>query len=450
MGKKMEKLRVHLQFFGKKDNRLQEIESRLDEIREMMDDDEKRGDAKFSDLEKEVRDLKEEKSELEARQRMLEDNKDEDHNNDKDENRDDDEDDDGEQRGEELNSEQRNALGNELAGKNDNAEKREQEVRKAFGRFVAGQITETEARQLGIVTGNGGITVPKQIAKEVISYAQENNPLRRFGSRHRTKTTQGFPVLVKKAEAQGHKTERTTANPMPETSIEFDEIELEPTEFDALATVTKKLLKRTDIAVEEIVIEELKKAYVRKEAQYFFRGDEVNNLNPGALAKKAVAFTIPDGERPDLAVGQEVYDALVDFKNSVIASVRKRSMFMINDAALSLIEKMKTADGFPIFKPFEQARNGFDGKILGFNTVVTEFADKAVDDPDTPVIYFGDFKTFHYQDVMGSMEVNRLVELYAKSNLVGLQIYNIVDGQLIYSPLEPTMYKYEVIPNTAV
>jgi HK97 family phage major capsid protein len=328
------------------------------------------------------------------------------------------------------------------------AKNKSKEVRSAFGRFVAGQINEVEARSLGIETGNGSVTVPQEIAKEIIAYAQEENPLRKYGTRHKTTTTQGFPVLVKKAEAQGHKTERTKANPMPETSIELDEITLDPTEFDALATVTKKLLKRSDIRVEDIVIEELKKAYVRKEAQYFFRGDEVDNINDGALSKKAVSFLIEDGQRPDLASGQQVYDTLVKFKNNVKSSVRKRSMFMINDAALTLIETMKTDDGFPLFKPFEQAANGFDGKILGFNTVVTEFADKSEEDLDTPVMYFGDFKSFHYQDVIGSMEVNRLVELYAASNLVGLQIYNIVDGQLIYSPLEPTMYKYEVVGNT--
>jgi HK97 family phage major capsid protein len=328
------------------------------------------------------------------------------------------------------------------------AKNKAKEIRSAFGRFVAGQINEIEARALGIETGNGSVTVPKEIAKEIIAYAQEENPLRKYGTRHKTTSTQGFPVLIKKADAQGHKAERTTANPMPETSIELDEITLDPTEFDALATVTKKLLKRSDIRVEDIVIEELKKAYVRKEAQYFFRGDEVDNINDGALSKKAVEFLIADGQRPDLASGQQVYDALVKFKNNVKSSVRKRSMFMINDAALTLIETMKTDDGFPLFKPFEQAANGFDGKILGFNTVVTEFADKSDLDLDTPVMYFGDFKSFHYQDVIGSMEVNRLVELYAASNLVGLQIYNIVDGQLIYSPLEPTMYKYEVVGNT--
>ncbi|API92712.1 MULTISPECIES: phage major capsid protein [unclassified Virgibacillus] len=54
-------------------NRLEEINKRLEEIRGMLEDDEKRGDTKFSDLEKEVRELKEEKAEIEAKQRMLDD-----------------------------------------------------------------------------------------------------------------------------------------------------------------------------------------------------------------------------------------------------------------------------------------------------------------------------------------------------------------------------------------
>ncbi len=58
-------------------NRLQEIENRLAEIREMLDNEEKRGDAKFTDLENEVRELKAEKAEIEAKQRMLDDKGDE-------------------------------------------------------------------------------------------------------------------------------------------------------------------------------------------------------------------------------------------------------------------------------------------------------------------------------------------------------------------------------------
>ena len=39
------------------------------------------------------------------------------------------------------------------------------------------------------------------------------------------------------------------------------------------------------VPVEDIVVEELKKAYVRKEINYMFNGDDAGNENPGALAK---------------------------------------------------------------------------------------------------------------------------------------------------------------------
>ncbi len=52
-------------------DRLKEINTRLAEIREMLEDDEKRGDTTFKDLEKEVRELNDEKEEIEARQRVF-------------------------------------------------------------------------------------------------------------------------------------------------------------------------------------------------------------------------------------------------------------------------------------------------------------------------------------------------------------------------------------------
>jgi len=49
---------------------IEEIKARLEEIREMTQDEEKRGNVKFTDLETEARDLREQLEELEARDRM--------------------------------------------------------------------------------------------------------------------------------------------------------------------------------------------------------------------------------------------------------------------------------------------------------------------------------------------------------------------------------------------
>src|SRR5690625_905225 len=57
---------------------LEEIEARLAEIRGMLEDDEKRGDTKFSALEKEVLELNDQKEEIEARQRLEDQDKEDD------------------------------------------------------------------------------------------------------------------------------------------------------------------------------------------------------------------------------------------------------------------------------------------------------------------------------------------------------------------------------------
>ncbi|MDZ5606362.1 phage major capsid protein [Bacillus pseudomycoides] len=338
----------------------------------------------------------------------------------------------------ELSEEQRSAIMASIATglstkghESTKKEKNEKEIRSAFANYIVGNIDEMEARSLGLVTGNGSVTIPDFLSKEIITYAQEENFLRRLGTGVKTKENIKYPVLVKKAEAQGHKDERTN-NEIPETDIEFDEIELSPTEFDALATVTKKLLARTGLPIEQIVMDELKKAYVRKETQYMVNGDETNNVNDGALAKKAVEFKTDE---------KDLYNALVKMKNTPVKEVRKKARWVLNTAALTKIETMKTDDGFPLLRPFNQAEGGIGYTLLGF-PVEEEDAIDIVDAPDTPVFYFGDFSKFYIQDVIGSLEVQKLVELFSRTNRVGFRIWNLLDAQLVYSPFEVPVYKY--------
>lgn len=314
--------------------------------------------------------------------------------------------------------------------------KKEKEIRSAFADFVVGNISEMEARALGIEAGNGSVTVPDVIASEIITYAQEENFLRRLGQRVKTTGNMKYPILVKKALAQGHKKERTGTDPIPETDIEFDEVYLEPTEFDALATVTKKLLKQSGLPIEQIVMDELKKAYVRKEIRYMVHGDETNNINSGALSKKAVEF------KPT-ADDVELYDQLVSMKNSVPKVVRKNARWVLNTAAITKIEKMKTKDGFPLLKPLEQAQDGCDYKLLGYLVEEEEEISNAGQE-DTPIFYFGDFYSFKIQDVTGSLELEVLREKFSDTNRVGFKLYSLLDAQLIYSPFEPTVYRYEI------
>ena len=438
------------------------LKTRLAELRNKLQNNEVR-EEELEVIESEVNELTEELQEVEDALANLEaGGEGEEHNEggttanddgkkddeDDDEEDDDEEDDDG-NRGKRFDLEKRNkiltVIGEGLSTRGHKSTKnKEKEIRKAFANFVIGRISEAEARALGIEAGNGGVVVPEVIASEVITYAQEENLLRKYGTVKRTKGNVKYPVLVKKANANVNKKERASDNPIPETEIEFDEVYLDPAEFDALATVTKKLLNMTGVDVEEIVIEELKKAYVRKETNYMFNGNDPGNENPGALAKKAVTFT--PSKPVDLTKGQSLYDALVEMKNTPVTEVMKKGRWILNRAALTAIETMKTDDGLPLLRPMTQAEGGIGYSLVGYPVDWTDAADG--DNPDNPVFYFGDFKAFHIQDVIGSMEIQKLVEKYADTNRVGFRIYNLLDGQLIYSPFEPAVYRFEIDTTT--
>ncbi|MHC5215403.1 phage major capsid protein [Enterococcus sp. LJL128] len=302
--------------------------------------------------------------------------------------------------------------------------------RSAFLRVLAGRITVGQARSFGIAFNNGKVLVPEELSKEIITYLQEENPLRKFATKHNTSGTQGFPVQVKKSDANIVTSERDENTLIPFTEIEFTDVYLNPIEFDAIIKVTKKLTHMSDYDIEAIVLDELKKAYLRKETFWYFSNPE----NPGSLSNKAVAFA---------ATGTNKYLKLVQVKNALQTSMRKNACWMINRAAQTELESMLDNNGNPILK--DSGNDDFEFKLFNFPVEVTDYTDKYDEsaksfDPAVPVVYFGNYSYFHVQDVIDSMEIEKLDQLFTRENKIGYKIYHINDGQLIYGPFETPVY----------
>src|SRR5690625_2320829 len=150
-------------------NRLQEIEARLTEIREMLENDEKRGDAKFSDLEKEVRELKVEKEEIEARQRVLDETKEEKRS-----------------LQEQAHHEERQEL------------KPEQEDREAFESYLETRDISVD----GLKTDEGYVVVPEDDKKEIIELADDIVSLKQFVTVKPVSTPSGSQPVRTTAKAK--------------------------------------------------------------------------------------------------------------------------------------------------------------------------------------------------------------------------------------------------------
>lgn len=325
------------------------------------------------------------------------------------------------------------------------ASKGEEKVKKlnkrsAFLRFLGGRISQGKARSFGVAFNGGNVLVPEELSHELITYAQEENPLRKYGTIHKTKGMQGFPVQVKKADANIVPTERDENNKIPSTDIEFDDVFLAPIEIDAIIKVTKKLTHMSDFDIEAIVMDELKKAYVRKEAYWHFNADQ----NPGSLTKKAVNFVVKTGTT-------NKYLMLVQLKNALPTAIRNKARWLINREAQTELESILDNNGNPILK--ESGNEDFPYTLFTFPVEVSDYADKwdatgKKYDPSVPMIYFGNLSFFHIQDVIATMEIEKLTEKYSDENKIGFKIYHITDGQLIYGPLEIPVYFLDINAET--
>ncbi|MGM0112055.1 phage major capsid protein [Enterococcus sp. DIV0187] len=300
---------------------------------------------------------------------------------------------------------------------------------RSIAKYLAGHISEEQVRSLGIIVNNGKVLLSKKLSNKIISYVQEQNPVRKLGIVHRQKGKKGIPIQMKKIEANIVTIERDDSNLIDESDMDFDMVWLDPIEFDGMAKFTQKLDRMSEFDIEKILVEELGKAILRREVAWFIHSTD----NAYSLNSKAVPY-IPG------TLTNSMYKYLVGAKNAIPTALRKKAIWLINRAAQTELESLLDDTGKPIFK--DLANDDFEFEVFNYPVEVSDHIDGT--DPSVPIIYFGDFSFFHIQDVLENIEVQRLDELFAEENKVGVSVYEISDGKLIFGPFEIPIYKLDI------
>jgi len=136
------------------------------------------------------------------------------------------------------------------------------------------------------------------------------------------------------------------------------------------------------------------------------------------------------------ATGQTLtvtYDDLVDLQHSVDPAYRDQGQarFMMNDASLRNIRKIKDTTGRPIFVPgYEVAdRGGSPDMLLGSPVTVNQ--DVAVMAANARSILFGDFSFYKIRDVMDVTLFRFTDSAYARKGQVGFLAWMRADGNFV-------------------
>ncbi|MBC6165735.1 phage major capsid protein [Listeria booriae] len=305
-------------------------------------------------------------------------------------------------------------------------------IRSAFGNFIVGRITESEARNAGLSIKGSKVFVPREIAKEVKGYAESNNLLRKYGQVVRVTGDLSYPVITETLRVDVSSSEREK-NAIEISSLGFDAVLLRPVEFDALVSVKKKLLKTSAISIPDLVIQELSKSYTRREIDYMYNGTNDEAINSGSLFNKAKVYSPVEVEPEKIILG------LRDMLSSRVAN---RARWIVNKRALNYVEGLTLPSGKPMLTTIDREDSGVSYNLLGFPLDCTDDAIGA--NEKKAVFYFGDFHSFVIQEAMDGMEIQCGTEQFALFNEVGFHLYNLLDGKLVYSELEPTIYRLEI------
>ena len=289
------------------------------------------------------------------------------------------------------------------------------EYKEDFGRHLRGKKPLHNVLSES-VDADGGYLVPEEFENQIVRGIDETNIIRSIAKVITTAHDRKIPVAV------GHSVATWTAEnaAFTESNPSFGQKQIDAFKLTDLIRVSTELLQDSAFNVEDYIIREFSYAFGVAEEQAFCVGTGTNQ--PTGI------FTENGGEVGFTTSSATVItiDDVISLIYSLKAPYRKNAVFLMNDATVGLIRKLKDGNGAYLWQPSVQA--GQPDKILGFDVYTTPFA-PAIAGGALPIA-FGDFQNYWIGD-RGGKTVQRLNELYATNGQVGYVATERVDGKVI-------------------
>jgi HK97 family phage major capsid protein len=273
------------------------------------------------------------------------------------------------------------------------------------------------ALQIGTDT-EGGYLVPDEFERTLIEALDEENIFRKLANVISTSSgDRKIPVVASKGTASWIDEEGA----IPESDDSFGQISIGAYKLGTMIKVSEELLNDSVFNLENYIAREFARRIGNKEEDAFFTGDgsgkptgilaATGGAQIGVTAASATAITV---------------DEILDLFYSLKSPYRNKSVFVMNDATIKAIRKLKDGQGQYIWQPSLQA--GTPDTILNRPVYTSSYVPTIA--ASAKSIIFGDFGYYWVADRQGRV-FKRLNELYAATGQVGFVATQRVDGKLI-------------------
>ena len=260
------------------------------------------------------------------------------------------------------------------------------------------------------VDADGGYLVPDEYDSRLIDVLEEENIMRSLAT---TITTAGqHKINIAATKPAAAWIEEGAA--LTFGDAKFSQIYLDAYKLHVAIKVTEELLYDNAFGLENYIITQFGKALANAEEDAFLNGD-------GKGKPTGIFASTGGGQVANTLTAAMKSDDMIDLVYGLKRPYRKNASFIMNDATLATLRKLKDNNGAYIWQP--SYKEGEPDRVLGYPVHTSAFAPK-------DAIAFGDYSYYNIGD-RGSRSFADLRELFAGNGMVGFVAKERVDGKLI-------------------
>lgn len=227
-----------------------------------------------------------------------------------------------------------------------------------------------------------------------------------------------------------------------ESSVTAGDAYIHVENLNGLIKLGEDLLADSDVMLESILRDAFANAMAEAEDDAFVMGEGHSAGEPEGIVAAKDATNNPIVPRVEtLSPGEITVDDLIELEYTVPAKYKKNAAFIMSSATEKLIRKLKAqgqdsagsiTSNIPLWEPSIQS--GRPATLMGYPVYNNDFLPApvvTVGGADKDVIIFGNFKLGYVILDRAGMSVQRLTELYAEQDLVGLKVKKRVGGGIV-------------------
>lgn len=263
---------------------------------------------------------------------------------------------------------------------------------------------------------SGGYLVPEEMEADIVNGLEDENIVRKLATKVQTSGLHKINIAATKPAALWVE----EGGQLTFGDGTFDQVSLDAHKLHVGIKVTEELLYDAAFNLEKYITEEFTRALANAEEDAFLNGDGVNKPTGIFDSKKG-------GELGGTTKAQTITaDELIDLVYSLDRPYRKKAAFILNDATVAQVRKLKDVNGAYIWQP--SLKDGEPDRLLGYPAYTSAFAPKA--EKGKLAVAFGDFSYYKIGD-RGNRSFQDLKELFAGNGMVGFLGKERVDGILV-------------------